>query len=120
MLLKKLSMLLLCVICFAEPCCGCTTQQITSPKNELMDYSWEKSDKFGKTISLSFTKDTAQLKISTTDFNYAITGTALINDEAIKIFDDDLKQSYCFNYVLYGDKIEIDYNENKIELDKIT
>ncbi|MEE0265660.1 MAG: hypothetical protein UD936_08555 [Acutalibacteraceae bacterium] len=120
MVLKKLVSFMLLLVCFAVFLCGCTTQQITSPENELMDYRWEKSDKYGKRMSLSFDENTASLKIITTDFDYTITGTALVDSETIKISDDNLKQTYSFGYILYGDKIEIAYGENRIELDKIT
>ncbi len=120
MRLKNIITLVALFICLFIPFSGCTQKQITSPQDELVLYEWGKSDKFGKEISLSFADDTAQLKIKTTDFDYSIAGDVLIDNETIKIYDNNLKQSYSFNYVLYGDKIEITYNENTLELDKIT
>lgn len=98
---------------------GCTQSQITSEADELMANKWSACDKFGKEISLSFIEDTAELKMKTDNFSCEITGTALVDEQTLKIFDNNLKQSYSFNYTLYGDKIEITYYENTIELSKI-
>lgn len=98
---------------------GCTQTQITSEADELMANKWSACDKFGKEISLSFIEDKAELKVKTDNFSCEITGIALVDDQTLKIFDNTLKQNYSFNYTLYGDKIEITYYENTIELSKV-
>ncbi len=120
MLLKKVNSFIALLMCCVMFFCGCTTEEITSPADELMSYSWEKTDKFGKELSLSFSEDTATVKISLSDYDYSITGTVLVDDETIKIFDENLKQTYSFSYVLYGDKVEITCDDKTIELDKVT
>ena len=99
---------------------GCTQTQITSKADELMANKWFASDKFGKEVALSFAQDTAELKVKTNDFSCEIIGTALVDEQTIRIFDNTLKQAYNFDYSLYGDRIEIIYNENTVELNKVT
>ena len=116
----RLKCLWLCIVVVMLFLTGCTQAQITSKADELIANKWSASDKFGKEISLSFIQDTAELKVKTNDFSCEITGTALVDEQTVKIFDNTLKQSYSFNYTLYGDKIEIIYDENTIELSKVT
>lgn len=99
---------------------GCTQSQITSKADELMSNEWFASDKFGKEISLLFTQDTVELKVKTNDFSGKIIGTVLVDEQTVKIFDNTLKQTYSFDYSLYGDKIEITYDEHTVELNKVT
>ncbi|MCI6007448.1 hypothetical protein ACTQ3M_09785 [Oscillospiraceae bacterium LCP25S3_E10] len=98
--------------------CGCTQRQIVSIPDELTAYSWEKSDKFGKEIKLSFEENCATLTIKSPDKSYKIQGNAIIDNDSIQIFDDSLKSTFSFKYNLYGDKIKLKYNDNTIELDK--
>ncbi len=98
--------------------CGCTQRQIVSIPDELTTYSWEKSDKFGKEIKLSFKENCAALTIKSPDKSYKIQGNAIIDNDSIEIFDDSLKSTFSFKYNLYGDKIKLKYNDNTIELDK--
>ncbi len=97
---------------------GCTQPQVKAQADELVANSWSAVDKFGKEISLSFKDDTAKLHIKTEDFNYEINGTVLVDEQTVKIFDDALNQSYSFDYTLYGDKIEIIYDDKTVELSK--
>lgn len=99
--------------------CGCTQKQITSVSDELMANSWQGNDEFNKEITLTFNGNTADLKIKTDDFSGSVTGLTVVNDTKIEIFDNTLKEKFCFEYVLYGDKIELIYNKNTIELNKI-
>ena len=99
---------------------GCTQSQITSKADELMANKWFSSDKFGKEIALSFTQNNAELEVKTDDFSCKIIGIALVDEQTVKIFDNTLKQTYSFDYNLYGDKIEITYDENTVELNKVT
>lgn len=98
---------------------GCTQSQVKTQADELVANKWLSADKFGKELSLSFEDDTAYMRIKTNDFSYEIKGTVLLDEQSLKIFDDTLKQSYTFDYVLYGDKIEIIYDDTGIELDKV-
>lgn len=116
----RLKYLIACIAIITMILSGCTQAQITSKADELMANEWFASDKFGKEIALSFTEDTAELEVKTNDFSCKIIGTVLVDEQAIKIFDNTLKQTYSFNYSLYGDKIEITYEENTVELNKVT
>lgn len=98
---------------------GCTQSQVKAQADELVANKWSSADKFGKELSLTFKDDTASLRVKTDDFDYEINGTVLLDEQTLKIFDDTLKQSYTFDYILYGDKIEIIYDDTSIELDKI-
>lgn len=98
---------------------GCTQSQVKAQADELVANKWSAVDKFGKEIYLSFKNDTASLRVKANDFNYEIKGTVLLDEQTLKIFDNSLKQSYAFDYVLYGDKIDIIYDDRSIELKKI-
>ena len=98
---------------------GCTQAQITTKADELMAYKWSASDKHGKEISLLFYDDIGHLTIKTDDISCEITGTALVDEHTVKIFDSSCNQSYSFDYVLYGNKIDITYNEKTIGLNKV-
>ncbi len=100
--------------------CGCTQQQITNTADELTMYSWSNIDKYNKEITLSFKEDVATLSIKTPDYSGVVTGTAIINESSIIISDNTLKQNLTFDYVLYGNKIDLKYNESTIELRKIS
>jgi len=112
--------LMFMVVLIALVMSSCTQRQITSKADELVAYSWESSDKFNKNISLSFNDNYAILHIKTNGFEGDIKGDAIITDNSIKIFDNQLSESFRFDYTLYGDKIELKYCENTIELRKIT
>lgn len=98
---------------------GCTHSQIKTQADELVANKWSAVDKFGKEISLSFNDDTASLRVKANDISYEIKGTVLLDEQTLKIFDNTLKQSYVFDYALYGDKIDIVYDDRSIELKKI-
>lgn len=116
----RLKILIICIVTVAMLLTGCTQTQIVTKADELMANEWCANDKFGKEISLSFGENTAELKVKTKDFTGKIAGTALVDEQTVKIFDNTLKESYSFNYTLYGDKIDITYNEDTIELSKVT
>lgn len=115
----RLKFLIACISIITMILSGCTQGQITSKADELTTNEWFASDKFGKEISLLFTQDTAELKIKTNDFSCKIIGNVLVDEQTVKIFDNTLKQTYSFDYNLYGDKIEITYDEKTVELNKI-
>lgn len=98
---------------------GCTQPKLTTRADELMANKWSAVDKYGKEICLSFYEGTGNLKLKTNDFSYEITGTALVDEYTVKIFDNACNQSYSFDYVLYGNKIDITYNGETLELSKV-
>lgn len=116
----RLKCISVCAVIVVMLLSGCTQAQIATKADELMANKWSASDKFGKEITLSFKENIAELKVKTNDFSYEIMGTALVDEQTVKIFDNALKESYSFNYTLYGDKIDITYDESAIELSKVT
>lgn len=116
----RLKCFMVCIVVITMILSGCTQSQVASTADELMANEWFADDKFGKEISLSFTQDTAELKVKTNDFSCKLIGTALVDEQTVKIFDNTLKQTYSFDYNLYGDKIEITYDENTVVLNKVT
>lgn len=97
---------------------GCTKQEIVNTADELTMHSWSNTDKYNKEINLCFKDDIATITVITPNYKTIIEGTAVINDTSFTISDDKLKQCFTFEYLLYGDKIELSYNEIALELHK--
>lgn len=108
----------LCLVLTVILLCGCTKQEITSTADELTMYSWSNSDKYDKKITLYFNDDTATIVIYTPEYSGCITGNAIVSNTSLSISDNNLKQNFTFDYVLYGNKVDLKYNGNTIELQK--
>lgn len=99
--------------------CGCNSRSIVSQADELTMNKWSNSDKFDKEISLEFSDRKATLNLKTTNYSGKISGLAIIDEKTITINDTTLNQDFSFNYELFGDKINLEYNNNTLELKKI-
>lgn len=99
--------------------CGCSSRRIVSQADELTMNKWSNSDKFDKEISLEFSDSKATLHLKTTNYSGKISGLAIIDEKTITINDTTLNQDFSFNYELFGDKINLEYNNNTLELKKI-
>ena len=98
---------------------GCTTRQIVTTADELTINKWSSSDKFNKEISLEFNGNNATLSFKTENFSGKISGLAIIDDKTIIINDTNLNQDFFFEYELFGDKINLKYKDNTLELKKL-
>ncbi|MEE1056318.1 MAG: hypothetical protein UH239_03625 [Acutalibacteraceae bacterium] len=98
---------------------GCTTRQIITTADELTINKWSSSDKFNKEISLEFSENNATLSFKTENFSGKISGLAIIDDKTITINDKTLNQDFSFEYELFGDKINLKYKDNMLELEKV-
>ena len=107
------------IITFAFLMCGCTTRQIITTADELTINKWSSSDKFNKEISLEFSDNNATLSFKTENFSGKISGLAIIDDKTITINDTTLNQDFSFEYELFGDKINLKYKDNMLELEKV-
>lgn len=98
---------------------GCTTRQIITTSDELTINKWSNSDKFNKEIFLEFSDNNATLSFKTEKFNGKISGVTIIDDKTITINDTTLNQEFSFDYELFGDKINLKYKDNTLELKKV-
>ena len=98
---------------------GCTTRQIITTSDELTINKWRNSDKFNKEIFLEFSDNNATLSFKTENFSGKISGLAIIDDKTITINDKTLNQDFSFEYELFGDKINLKYKDNMLELEKV-
>ena len=98
--------------------CGCTQRQIVNEKDELMSFSWENQDDYDKQIKLSFAGNYASIFLRSCRSEQTIQGLALVNHDCIQINDTSHHKNFQFSYHLYGDKIDLSYQENTITLFK--
>lgn len=98
---------------------SCTQREIVQPSDELVENVWQNKDNFGKEIKLEFNNNNAELSIKTENFSTKISGIAIIDNSTIHITDDNLSKSFCFNYNLYGNKIDLIYNDKTVILNKV-
>lgn len=98
---------------------SCTQKEIVQPSDELVENIWQNRDNFGKEIKLEFDNNNAELSIKTENFSTKISGVAIIDNSTIQITDDTLSKSFCFNYNLYGNKIDLIYNDKTVILNKV-
>ncbi|HHZ06421.1 MAG TPA: hypothetical protein GX401_06515 [Clostridiales bacterium] len=115
--MKKIIVLLCALMCMLM--CGCMKEQINTIPQELKASVWKGEDDFNKGAVLSFDGDTATLLLKNGDDKVSIIGNAMIDDTAVTITDEALAEEFTFNYVLYGDKIEITYDNSTITLDRV-
>lgn len=107
------------VIIFAFSTYGCTSRQIVNQADELTLNKWRSADKFDNEISLEFIENKATLSLKTNNFSGKISGLAIIDDKTITINDTSLNQNFSFDYELFGDKINLKYKDNILELNKL-
>lgn len=98
---------------------GCTQTEILQPADELKSGVWQTNDNFGKEIKLEFDGDNASIHINNDNIKKSISGIASIDDSTINISDSELCESFCFEYKLYGNKIDLIYNNYTITLNKV-
>lgn len=98
---------------------SCTQAEILQPADELKSGIWQTNDNFGKEIKLEFDGDNASIYISNDNIKKSISGIASIDNSTINISDSDFCENFCFEYKLYGNKIDLIYNNYTITLNKV-
>lgn len=118
MKLKILALWLVSLISLFMTSCSQVTD---APAEELRAASWEEKTKDDVTLSLCFKNDDAILWIKDNKNNkkYKISGTTIVTNREIHITDIETLSCYDFTYILYGDRVELIYNNKKIEMSKV-
>ena len=98
---------------------GCR-RVVDSPADELRMYAWYGESENGNTASLSFDENKASFEAKGDDISLSLSGLCILTDDRMIICDTDSKMNYSFGYDLYGDRVELSYNNSVLPLDKIT
>ncbi len=116
MFMKKLFAFVLIISCLAL--CSCTTDT-SGESYELTSEKWYGKLKGGAEVSLEFSENAANLKLKSGNDEIAIKGYYAIDDNSFMIFNDEFKQSYSFGYTVNGNKLNLKYCQNEIEIEKV-
>lgn len=106
------AVMLLCLILS-----GCA-RVIDSEKDEIRLSKWEGAYENGKTVALRFEDSSAFFSVRGKDIALDIEGLCSLTDDSFMIFDEKSGLSYRFDYILHGDRIELSYRGDSIELEK--
>ncbi len=112
--MKKTVVCLLMILSAAL--CGCSRQALGNTA-ELMKYSWHARRDGGGEISLRFDSGSAELSLTNGGESAEIAGKMLADDTSFVIFDEKLKQNYAFFYVPRGEKLDLTFEGNTIEME---
>lgn len=108
-----LCMVMLCILCLAS-----CTQVINSPSDELRMYRWTCEQENGCFVSLSFEGTDALLHIENDVGTTDLDGLCVTDDDSLTICDTDSDNNYTFGYRLYGDRVELYFNDAVLTLNK--
>ncbi len=86
--------------------------------DELTSCTWLGELKGGGQVSLSFSGDTAALRLENGGEAETIEGRYLADQSQLIIFDPSLGQNYGFDYVPQGEKLQLSMNGNAVTLEK--
>lgn len=92
---------------------------ISSPDDELRLYSWRCELDNGNTASLSFDGANADFRATVRTKDIRLSGLCATDDDTIVICDSATGAAITLHYVLYGDRVELCYQDAAITLDKI-
>ena len=96
------------------------SRTIRSQRDEIAVFIWSGELENGKSAQLSFDDRKAYFTASGDDYELAIRGVCQIDDECFVILDEETHNTYCFDYILHGDSLELTYSGGTIILDKTT
>ena len=86
------------------------------PSKELRLGSWI-GNSSGSSFSLKFKGDDAVITLKDEkNRETKITGTTIVTDSTITVYDCDTLNEYKFDYKIYGDKVILDYSGKELEL----
>lgn len=109
---------ILLILLLSVSLCSCS-RVISSPGEEIREYSWQSQLENGNEITLSFDGADAALCVDCEDFILDIGGLCVTTDDRLMIYDTDSGTSYSFSYRLYGDRVELSYNDAEVPLFKL-
>ena len=95
--------------------CGCDTKQ-TGSAYELTRYSWQAKFDNGGEVKLSFSGEFASLTLKNGTERETIDGRFIADDTSFVIFDSGVSQNYGFGYVPRGEKLDLTFEGNTIEM----
>lgn len=111
--MKKFVIVLCIMIAFV--CCSCTADT-SGYSYELTSKSWEANLECGGRVELSFDKGNAVLCLENGELKKQISGKYIADETSFVIFATDLSYNYKFNYIPYGNTMELTYNNMKLLL----
>lgn len=120
-LYKNYKRLLLVVLAFIVCFSFCSCQRvIENKKDEVEQNLWQSEFENQNTVTLRFDDINATFTVEDNErLKLFIHGMFFIDDESIYIIDDETHTAFSFSYILHGDRIELIFNEKKIELSKL-
>lgn len=98
--------------------CGCRTV-IQEPYEEIRRFDWRCELDNGDVAELCFDGSDARLSAKGDGLDIDICGLCVADDSALIICDKASGINYRFAYVLHGDRVELSYDDVKLEFLKI-
>ena len=99
--------------------CGCR-RVIAGPRDELVQFSWSYENENGSRYSLAFGDDGyANFSVRSDAEPLTLSGLCTVYDDHFVICDEGTTVLYTFCYTLYGDCVELTYDEGTLTLDKV-
>ncbi len=111
-----------CVICLllfvSVLLCGCSRQTTGNP-SELMQFHWHAALEGGGEADLRFEGEHARLILKNGGETAEIAGRVIADDSTFVIFDRELSQNYGFGYTPRGEKLDLSFEGNTIEMEAV-
>lgn len=105
------------IIIVAFTLCSCAPV-INDCAQELINSSYGTTFDNGNSLSLSFSKYNATMKLKSEDNTVTLHGLCEISDGIFVIHDTKTLSSYGFEYIVYSDSVDITYADSTINLKK--
>ncbi len=109
---KAVGLFFICVIFIF---CGCS-KSASGSVAELTGRSWIAKLDGGGEARLSFNGERAKLTMSNGGEQEIIEGEFIADESEFVIFDKPICRNYSFTYVPYGDRLELSFEGNMIEM----
>ena len=99
---------------------SCTQNKVETLGDQLKTGVWQGAGEYMTTITLSFDEIRAKIEIkSFGGAKYVVEGVAVVDDGKIVITDEESNKNFLFEYRIQGNKLEIEYEEQIVTLDKV-
>ena len=95
--------------------CACE-RVIRDASDELVMNSWSAELAGGAQVSLTFDEDNAEFSVTNSDTASSLKGLCILSPEQFTVCDEETGENYTFDYRLFGDHIELTYNNSTIIL----
>lgn len=99
--------------------CGCESRQ-RGNTYELTRYSWFAKFDNGGEVRLKFDGERASLTLKNGKEQDAVRGRFIADDTAFVIFDRDVSRNFAFDYVPRGEKLDLTFEGNTIEMSAVS